>query len=456
MPIVTLAKDQLSAELTLLPGEVLSADAARAFLQGKQVVAGLDEAELAALPTGPDPAPYTLTVARGVPAQPGTDGRIEFLVRMGQGDMAPHVDDDGRVDYLNLDLAVSVPIGTPIARIHPPCEGVEGQSVTGKALKPPRPREAKFKLGEGVELAPDGQTVVSTRAGNPAFSGVTISVNHELTLSQGVGLHTGHIQFDGDVTIRGDVGLQMEVRATGSIVVEGIVEGARLIAEGNVTVKGGLRHHAALTAGGNAVIQYAENATLTVGADLLVHGHLVQCETSVRGHATLNGALMGGVLRATAIDARTLGTPRGTATKVVAACPPPSSPELFELAERQAAVQENLAQLAPRADEALALLAHAEGGPRAELLKQVVAAAAQQRELLAAIEAESHALRAALPRPPVYVSAREGICPGVALLIDGQRLEVDAPHPPGKLMEAQGVLQLLPLGGPRRTPAGGA
>lgn len=455
MPIVTIAKDQLTAELTILPGEVLSVEEARAALAAKQVIFGLDEEALASeLSEAAAPAPHTFVAARGRAPEPGEDGRVELLVRIGQGDLKPHVDEEGRADYFNLDLAVSVPIGQPIALVHPPREGRDGVGVTGKELKAPRVREANVKLGEGVDWAPDGQTLVATRPGNPALSGVTISVNHELRLANGVGLHTGNIQFDGDVTVQGDVGLQMIVKATGTITVEGNVEGARLEADGGIVVKGGLRHHAAIVSKGNAVVRYAENAALTVGADLLVQGHLVQCETAVHGHAEIVGALTGGMLKATSVTAKTIGSPMGTPTKLMAAATLPTTPELEALAERIQEVHENLEKLTPREKEAMSLLAQGIQGPQADLLRQVLAAAQQQRELLTGLETEVHTLREGLPKPAVFVCVREVMHAGTALSINGLRKEVEKPHPAGTLREELGVIQLFPTtSGKKGAPA---
>ena len=78
-------------------------------------------------------------IARGIPPRHGKNGFVEFLVNVSGRAVydGASLSDEGlreidSVDYKNAIKVVSVAAGQPIALIHPPTEGVNGKTLTGK------------------------------------------------------------------------------------------------------------------------------------------------------------------------------------------------------------------------------------------------------------------------------------------------------------------------------------
>ena len=66
-----------------------------------------------------------------------------------------------------------------------------------------------------------------------------LRVNETLTLAK-VDLSTGNINFDGSLHIKGDVADGVAVDVSGSVLVEGVVARATIVAGGDIVIKNGI------------------------------------------------------------------------------------------------------------------------------------------------------------------------------------------------------------------------
>lgn len=184
-----------------------------------------------------------VVIARGIPPEPGKDGRIELLFPSDSRVPVPLGEDD-RVDFRERYVFVSVEPGEVLAIKHPPEPGRPGTSVKGEVIAPPPPRDFTLRVGEGAMLAEGGERAVATRAGRPVAtrSGdlVKVSVLAELVHDGDVDLASGNVAFKGDIVITGNVAEGMVVEAGGNVRVGGLVSGARVLATGSIVVKGNI------------------------------------------------------------------------------------------------------------------------------------------------------------------------------------------------------------------------
>ncbi|TYP58550.1 DUF342 domain-containing protein [Thermosediminibacter litoriperuensis] len=184
-----------------------------------------------------------VVVARGIPAEPAKDGRVELLFPLNP--KVPVVtEQDDAVDFRKRYVFTSVEAGEILAVKHPPEPGRPGTSVKGEVIVPPSPRDFTLSAGEGAVLTGDGERVIAARSGRPAVSCfrnlVKVSVLPELVHNGDVDLASGNIVFKGDILIAGNVTERMVVEAGGNVRVGGLVSGARVQAAGSILISGNI------------------------------------------------------------------------------------------------------------------------------------------------------------------------------------------------------------------------
>jgi len=231
------------------PGETLpprppSLEELEAALSRAGVVYGVSREALQAVidavaedpAAGEDPRP----VAFGVPAEPTVDERIELSF-----DPAPRVRvevDTDQADLLGLYKLTSVAPGDVLAVVHPGVKGKPGRTVKGREVPVTEPRSVQLKVGAGAEWQEDKKTVVAQRGGRPTFLRNTIAVHPQHTVAGDVDPSTGHVEFDGDVVVSGNVNDSMRVVSRGTVsvgggVTDGFVEALEGVAVGRGIVR---------------------------------------------------------------------------------------------------------------------------------------------------------------------------------------------------------------------------
>lgn len=278
------------------------------------------EAAFAQLPGAEEGQEFV--IARGTPPVHGKNGFVEFLVNVsgravydGASLSDENLRDVDSVDYKNAIKIVSVAAGQPLAIVHPPTEGVTGQTLTGKTLGARNGKAAPLRLGEGVALAADGITAVAQTAGRPVYSNRVLVVSQVYEVAADVCYDTGNINFDGYVHVHGAVQDGFKIEAS-NIEIDGAVGAATLICRGNLIVHGGVngKNQARIVCQGNADVKYVSGARFEVIGDLNVAREIanstVWCRSTVRA-----GKIMGGeILALRGIEARQVGTDLGTPT----------------------------------------------------------------------------------------------------------------------------------------------
>lgn len=199
-----------------------------------------------------------VVIARGIPAEPGKDGRVELLFTS-DSKLPVLAGEDEAVDFRERYVFTSVEAGDILAVKHPPGPGRPGTSVKGEVIMPPSPRDFILSAGEGAVLTRDGERAVAARAGRPVASPgrdlVRVSVLPELVHAGDVDLASGNIVFKGDILIAGNVAEGMAVEAGGNIRVGGLVSGARVQATGSILIRGNILASVVAAGGTPAFLQ---------------------------------------------------------------------------------------------------------------------------------------------------------------------------------------------------------
>jgi len=221
-----------------------------------------------------------MLIAQGTQPVPPKDARMVFHFEINPN-KAGTEKKDGSMDYKNRGEIISVKEGTLLAEKIPVEEGKPGLDVTGKIINVQKPKDIVIKTGKGVHKSPDNLQIIASVNGMPEIdrSG-KISVLQVLVINGDVGMQTGHIFFDGIVSVRGEISPGFQVKAEkleASAIMNGVVT-----TTGDVLVKGGIVG-AKIQANGEVHAKFLKAAQIISRQDLVVQKEIVDCMLNIGG-----------------------------------------------------------------------------------------------------------------------------------------------------------------------------
>ena len=258
-------------------------------------------------------------LARGIEPVQGKDASIEYHFNT-ELSLRPTVNEDGSVDFHNLNNMARVNKGEILATLTKEKVGHPGINVCGEVIKPREVKRKKLKHGRNIILTEDGLQLISEINGHVSLIDDKVFVS-DIYEVEDVDVSTGDINYDGSVVVKGNVRSGYSIVAKGNIEVNGVIEGSYLKAEGDILLKRGIQGmgKAKVECEGNLVAKFIENAKVTVGGSVhtesILHSHVAaKNEIEVSGK---KGFITGGVVRSTTlITAKNIGSPMGTDTLV--------------------------------------------------------------------------------------------------------------------------------------------
>ena len=318
---VAVSDDKMQGYVKLIPpegnGKLPTIDAIKQALYAKGVVFGINEDKIRELAENPVYNQLVI-VAEGVPPVNGKNGEVRYLVNL-KKDRKPTVQEDGTVNYKDMNLIENITKGQKLAEIIPPVPGQNGKNIVGTELKAIDGRPAVVPRGRNVALSPDGTELISEIDGQLLYVDGKISVFATYEVKADVDNSTGNIKFIGNVSVRGNVLAGFEIEAGGNIEVDGVAEGAVLKAGGDIILRRGIHGNGkgVLIAGGNIVAKYIESSTVeargNIYAEAIMHSD-VKCGNKLELGGR-KGLLVGGTVRVgQSVELKSLGSQMSTTT----------------------------------------------------------------------------------------------------------------------------------------------
>lgn len=262
--------------------------------------------------------PVETIIAKGKRPRDGRDGSISFTVDVSAKPQFIAEPKNGeKIDYRSAMQVTLVAPGDVLAEITPPTPGEQGFDVHGRVLEPAPGAPARIHLGEGVEEV-DGKAV-ATVAGTPSYYDDELLIKRNYVLQGDVDLSTGNIAFPGTVIIHGNVTDGFEVSSDENVVVNGIVDGAKIRAKGYVKCAGGIqgKGKAEVIAGTFVSAMYVESASIVAETDVMVTKDVLHSRISCLGTLKLGGSLIGGeTIAFKGVECSYLGSEMGVRTPV--------------------------------------------------------------------------------------------------------------------------------------------
>lgn len=277
----------------------------------------------------------TYVLAKGTKAREGSDGYIEYTFNTSLKP-TPKMNEDGTVDFHTLENVNHIKSGDVVAILHPEDRGDNGTDILGRPVYPRKVKRAVFRYGKNMEVSEDKLKLISKVDGHVTLENDKVFVSNVLELVD-VDASTGDINYSGSVMIKGNVLAGFSVKAAGDISVSGIVEGATIIADGDITFNHGVQgmNKAVIKAGGNIVSKFIESASSVeaggnIEADSILHSK-VRAKGTIKASGR-NGLIVGGEVRSIClVEAKNIGNEMGTATVVGVGVDPAAKKRVDEL-----------------------------------------------------------------------------------------------------------------------------
>ncbi len=299
-------------------------------LQAMKITVGIDEDEIRRNYTRLKP----FVAANGIPPVAGENAYIDRKFDLSEKGR-PVVDEYDRVNYKDMNLFVLVKANETLAIRIPQTKGKPGKNIFGDTVPAQNGRPIPIPAGKNTKVIGENQ-LVATINGQIVDTGNKISVDPRLEIQGSVGVGTGNIDFDGTVTITGDVTQGFYVKATGDIEVKGSINGAEVIGR-NIVVGGGLTgaERGKIQSQENVTLSFAENAIIEAGGNITIMKFALHSTLRAGQRIILEGRqgqLTGGIATAgEEVSARYIGNNAHVVTRVAVGVDPNLQKEYHEV-----------------------------------------------------------------------------------------------------------------------------
>lgn len=319
------------------------------LLNQKGVIYGIDEELLGEICKKPnDYLGKGIEIAKGLHPTTGDDASLKWEIAINNERKLRELD-DGSVDFYSVKEIANVRKGQIILIKTPSSDGESGITVTNKKIAGKNGKDIIIKVGKNVVLneekdrlysAIDGQLVITENSKINVFPIYEVTGDMDLSI--------GNIDFVGSVIIRGNVPDGFKIHADGDIKVYGNVEGAELIAKGDIFIQQGLIGHnkSLIKAGGNVQASFILDGEVYADKDILVtqsimHSRLFAGKQIVcKG---VKGLIVGGNIQAgELIVATTIGNYMATATSVEVGMNPTAKREWNEMQKNKKDLEKSM------------------------------------------------------------------------------------------------------------------
>ncbi|MFH1572297.1 MAG: flagellar assembly protein A, partial [Gemmatimonadota bacterium] len=287
-----------------------------------------------------------VVLAHGTPPTPGREPRFEWAVTM--AGRAGTLLDDGSIDLRDRRLITVVKEGDLLGRLVPGAPGQPGRDALGHELAAPAYAElevggdsrirSEIEGDEGVTayyaLANGGVNSLEEKRQSRGSERrrLRLSLFAISEIAGDVDYSIGHVDFQGDVVIKGSVRALFRVKASGSVTIgESVEPGARIEAGGDILVTGGVMGGTTeLIAGGGVIAKFVQEAQVRAGGDIEVAAYIHEASVRTAGAVKVAGAgegggraLVGGMAwGARGIETPSLGSPSNPRIRLVAGIDP--------------------------------------------------------------------------------------------------------------------------------------
>lgn len=307
---LTISDDGLIAMLRIpkdMDTSAISVDDIKTSLREEDIVYGIvDDALIRGFLNSKVFREKPFKIAEGKAPVKGRDGTVTFFFDTDYLKVGA-VSETGAIDFKNRGEIPYVNEGTILAEITTAAPGKNGKDIFGRDLLIPEVKQVFLKCEHGTSLSDDGKKVVATANGQPKLSfGNRLHVLSEIVIPGDVSFETGHVDFEGNVIIKG--GVQNDFHVKGANVTADEVFAAHIIAKGDLVVKNGITG-ATLDVEGNIKAKFINKSTIKAYGNVVADREIIDCTIQTSACVVSHGKIVSSHVSAKlGIEAHDIGT----------------------------------------------------------------------------------------------------------------------------------------------------
>lgn len=345
-------KNKLQLDFNIAPpagqGADITVEAMMGFLEQRGIVYGIMQEEIERI-AQEHLYDTNITVAKGQPAVDGLDGVAkELYPRKFKPTFKQR--DDGTIDFKEMNIVINISQDDPICEITLPTPGEPGTNIYGQVLKPRPGRAAIVAQGENTCFNEEKTLLKAAISGSLVFRKERFCIDSVYTVEADVDGSTGNITFNGDVIVKGDVTEGFEIKCKGNVAIKGMVEGAKIVADGSITLEKGINgmNHGLLEAKGDVTSKYIENCTIRAGGNVLAES-IINCQVESDGSVEVkgkHGMIVGGTCTAFgSVTATVVGSRAASQTSIVMGVTPSIMSEKRQISEQLKKMRQQIEEM---------------------------------------------------------------------------------------------------------------
>ena len=238
---------------------------------------------------------------------PGNDAIIKYYKR---SERKPTIREDGKADFYDMNFLDEVKKGDWLGEKIPQTNSIPGRTITGEFAIVENGKNKKLQFDEKTVAAykEEGKIVLrSLIDGVVEFHAGKIAVGNHLIIEGDVGVGTGNIQFEGNVTVKGtcyrwffgfcnknDISILSEYGVSNIDTIQSEL--------GDVFIKGGIfgKGKSKILAGRNIFVKHTNESILEAGENIHIGYYSLGSHLKAQNIMTdeQQGKLIGGIIEA--------------------------------------------------------------------------------------------------------------------------------------------------------------
>jgi uncharacterized protein (DUF342 family) len=227
-----------------------------------------------------------LKVAEGKLPEPGVDASIKYHFDTDPLKIGT-VKNGGSIDFKDRGNIPQVKKGDLLAEKIPAVEGTAGHDVYGRYLAVSKSKDKALRRGKGASVSEDKLKIFAEIDGIPEISAIgKVYVSPKLEISGGVGLKSGHIDFDGKIDVLGTI--QSGYRVKGNSLKANEILKADIEIDGDIKVSGGIIG-AKIKSGGSLSAMYVHESEIEILGDVLTEKEIIDSKINTSGTCIAKG-----------------------------------------------------------------------------------------------------------------------------------------------------------------------
>jgi len=223
-------------------------------------------------------------IARGMEPVHGRSAEIKYFFDT-EPLKAGDVNMDGQIDFKDRGRIPQVDKGMVLAAKTPMVEAQPGRNIYGAAIDVDPVSDDILKPGKGVELSPDGLQALAAVKGHPEIKASgEICVQEEYVIKGDVDYETGHIDYEGDIKIKGCI--KSGFRVKGNNIKANEIDDGIIDAGGDLIISNGI-NSGRIYVQGNVTAKFIHKSNLTCVGDVSVLKEIIDAAIGNRGQCTM-------------------------------------------------------------------------------------------------------------------------------------------------------------------------